>query len=167
MMTVVNEWRQALQGLIIRHPDRRNTVHWDILSSGHFTIGMDRVTSTLSEELWAPFQISTTLLSYFPGNTLARAWVAAAWAGYCQHEALELVTMGDWATRILDPHAEPYPTNPYNRGLRNGFPEVLTPETLYMTLALVISPEQISALATGGMANSGLTPLERLTDVSV
>lgn len=159
-MSTIEQWYDALEGVIVRHPDRRNTVKLELLSGPSLSISMDKVTSTVSEELWSPFQISTVKLSYFPGVDLARKWLAAAWAGYCAHEALELVTVGDWKTRPLDPHEEPYPTNPYNKGLRDGFPVELTPETLRLSLLLVMSPEQVSVLMKD-TAISGLTPEER------
>ena len=116
-------------------------------------VGLDRAWCTSDpEKSRAPFAISTVELAFFPGRDLARAWFTAAWVGYLQHEALELVTVGDLQTKILDPHAEPYPLNPYNRGLRDGLPVRLTPQSMYDALRIVMSGPE----ATGMMRRAGL-----------
>lgn len=110
-------------------------------------VGLDETTCTLTGKVMRDFTISCVRLTYFPGVRLAQAWFAAAWAGYLLHESLELVTLaGDRAAKVLDPHAEPYTTNPINRGLRVGFPVELTPQTLLATLRLVMDPADADAL---------------------
>lgn len=134
-------WRAALAGLEVRHPNGRSRVVLRV-SDGDppsLYIGLDETVCTLTGRTMRDFAISNVRLAYWPGTDLARMWFAAAWAGYCQHEALELVTLaGDRGAKVLDPHAEPYPTNPYNRGLRDGFPVELTPATMIDTLALAM-----------------------------
>lgn len=140
-MTLAAQWWAALAGLEVRHPNGRSRVVLDVLTTEppQLYVGLDETTCTLTGEPRPDFAISTVALTYFPGERLARRWFAAAWAGYCQHEALELVTLaGDRSAKVLDPHAEPYATNPVNRGLRVGFPVALTPWTLVDTLALVM-----------------------------
>lgn len=134
-------WREALGGLEVRHPNGRSRVVLLVHDGDppQLHVGLDETTCTATGETKCDFTISTVRLPYFPGERLARAWLAAAWAGYCQHEALELVTLADdRSVKPLDPHTEPYITNPVNRGLRDGFPVVLTPDTLLDTLALVM-----------------------------
>lgn len=129
-------WRRALESLEIRHPNGRSNVVLRVDDGGSLFIGLDETSCTLTGEPKKNFAISTVKLTFFPGVRLARAWMAAAWCGYLQHEALELVTVGGRA--VLDPHAEPYATNPFNRGLRDGMPVVLTARTMVDTLALVM-----------------------------
>lgn len=134
-------WRDALAALEVRHPNGRSHVVLEIDSNDppRLYVGLDETWCTLTGERKAPFAISTVTLTYFPGARLAQQWFAAAFSGYLQHEALELVTLaGDRNARVLDPHAEPYATNPVNRGLRDGFPVELTPASLLDTLALVM-----------------------------
>jgi hypothetical protein len=134
-------WRDALAGLEVRHPNGRSNVVLRVLDGEppSLYVGLDQTWCTRTGELWAPFTVSCVRLTYWPGAQLAQQWFAAAWSGYLQHEALELVTLaGDRNARVLDPHAEPYATNPVNRGLRDGFPVELTPESLLDTLALVM-----------------------------
>jgi hypothetical protein len=138
---LTEQWAAALRGLEVRHPNGHSEVVLQLLGEDRLRlfVGLDQTWCTLTGARKAPFAISTVTLTYWPGERLARAWFAAAWAGYCQHEALELVTLaGDRAAKVLDPHAEPYPTNPANRGLRDGFPVELTPDSLIDTLALVM-----------------------------
>lgn len=144
---VFKQWRNVLQSMVVRHPDRRSKAEIRLLEGDPpmLYVGLDRGYDTTdpTDEKWrGPFAISTVKLSFFPGENLARKWLAAAWAGYVMHEALEMVTVGDHTTRPLDPHDEPYDTNPFNRSLRDGFPVELTPETLRKTLELVMSAEK-------------------------
>lgn len=143
-MTLAAQWWAALSGLEVRHPNGRSRPVLQVLTTEppQLYVGLDETTCTLTGEPRRDFAISTVALTYFPGERLARRWFAAAWAGYCQHEALELVTLvGDRAAKVLDPHAEPYATNPVNRGLRVGFPVELTPWTLLQTLCLVMDQD--------------------------
>jgi hypothetical protein len=77
-------------------------------------------------------------------HPLVRAWSGAL--ASVQHEALELVTVGDLETRPLCPHAEPYAENPCNRGLRDGLSPELTPESLIGALAVVMDREHAERL---------------------
>lgn len=149
-MTVAESWRGALAGLEVRHPNGRSKVDLTVLNGEppELYVGLDETTCTMTGAVKRPFAISTVKLTYYPGTLQARLWLAAAWAGYCQHEALELVTLaGDRSAKVLDPHAEPYAINPVNRGLRDGFPVELTPTTLAKTLALVMSWDAAAELA--------------------
>ena len=137
---LARQWHDAIEPVILRHPNGRSRVILRLIDGDPpaLYVGLDETTCTLNGAVKRDFAISTVSLTFFPGETLARQWIAAAWAGYCQHEALELATVGDLATKILDPHAEPYATNPYNRGLRDGLPTELTPETLCKALCVVM-----------------------------
>lgn len=148
---VLKRWERALKPLVVRHPDRRSTpvIRFLDIAPPSLYVGLDRgydTTDGTGESSRAPFAISTVKLTYFPGDDLARKWFAAAWFGYCGHEALELVTIGDTVTRPLDPHTEPYETNACNRSLRDGFPTELTPETLRKTLRLVMDDDAVNKL---------------------
>lgn len=140
-------WDDALRGLEVRHPNGRSRVILRVTGGMSLYVGLDETWCTLTGRRMVDFAISTVALMFWPGTTLARRWFAAAWAGYCQHEALELVTLaGDRSVKIIDPHADPYPTNPSNRGLRDGFPVALTPESLLDTLSLVMPRDAAIAL---------------------
>jgi hypothetical protein len=137
-------WRDALAALEVRHPNGRSQVVLRVIDGGppQLYVGLDETTCTLTGETKRDFAISTVKLTYWPGVTLAQQWFAAAWVGYLQHEALELVTIaGDRGRKVLDPHAEPYSTNPLNRGLRVGFPVELEPTSLAETLEMALGDE--------------------------
>jgi hypothetical protein len=140
MGILADQWRTALARLVVRHPNGFSTpiirVHYGNPPVLH--VGLDVAQCTATRERILDFTVSNVKLSFFPGTDLARAWLAAAWVGYLQHEALELVTIDDFQTKVLDPHAEPYAANPVNRGLREGFPLELTHSTMVKTLALVM-----------------------------
>lgn len=134
----VDQWRAALAPVVLRHPNGRSTPVLRLTDGDppQLYVGLDRTWCTRDGHEMTDFAISTVKLTYFPGARLVRMWLAAAWTGYCCHEALELATVNGVA--ILDPHAEPYATNPVNRGLRDGFPVTLTPKTLLASLCLVM-----------------------------
>lgn len=147
---IARAWSAALRCLEVRHPNGRSRAILRVTDGKppELYVGLDETTCTLTGETKRDFAISTVKLTYFPGVDLAQMWLAAAWVGYLQHEALELVTLaGDRSVKILDPHAEPYPTCAVNRGLRDGFPLELTPATLCRTLALVMPWMEAAALA--------------------
>lgn len=106
-----------------------------------FVVAIDNHCDTRgkNDSLWSSFEISNVRLTFFPGVTLARMWIAAAWAGYIQHEALELVEVD--GVNPLDPHAQPDNAIPQNRGLRDGLPPVLNRNTLIDGLAVVMDRE--------------------------
>lgn len=146
---LVRLWADALQSLVIRHPNpaAKPTIQLDGWHSGVSMIMMVYdATDTETDEPHPrnPLIISTVRLTYFPGVRLARQWLAAAWAGLLQHEALELVTCD--GRIVLNPHQEPYTENPWNRGLRDGLPVELTPETLRKALAVVMDPDWADVL---------------------
>lgn len=144
------QWCGALKDVVVRHPDRRSKPIVRITDGAppNLYIGLDKGFDTTSDskKFRSPMAISNVALTFFPGNDLARKWLAAAWFGYCGHESLELVTVGDFVTRPLDPHAEPYVTNACNRSLRDGFPVSLTPETMRATLRLVMDEAEVDKL---------------------
>lgn len=134
-------WRDALAPLILRHPNGRSRVVLRLTcrpDAPRLHVSLDANPCTLTGEIKSDFAISDVKLAHFPGAHLARAWIACAWAGFMMHEALELVTVGDHATQVLPPHAEPYPSNPFNRPLREALPVELTPATLHAALAVVM-----------------------------
>lgn len=134
-----DQWRAALADVVLRHPNGRSVPVLRLIDGDppQLYVGLDRTWCTRDGHEMVDFAISTVALTYFPGAPLAQMWLAAAWVGYLQHEALELATVDGKA--ILDPHAEPYVSNPVNRGLRDGFPVALTPLTLTVALAVVMS----------------------------
>lgn len=149
MSDLAKYWEGALAELDVRHPNGRSQVvlHVSDGAPAILYIGLAETTCTLTDAVMKDFAISNVRLAYWPGARLAQAWFAAAWVGYLQHEALELVTLaGDRAAKVLDPHAAPYATNPLNRGLRVGFPAELTPASLLATLRLVMDPADADAL---------------------
>lgn len=139
-------WYDALRSVVVRHPNGISRPVLRLVDGGvvpHLYVGLDVTTDTSDPtKTFRDFAISTVELLVWPGEQIARAWFAAAWVGYLQHEALELVTVGDLKTKCLDPHAEPYTTNPANRGLRVGFPVHLTWDALVDTLALVMGHDE-------------------------
>lgn len=142
MTTIAEQWERALRPLEVRHPNGRSRCVLRVSDGDPPTlyIGLDETTCTKDGHVMRDFAISSVALCYFPGEALARQWFAAGFVGYLQHEALELVTLA--GAPVLDPHAEPYPENPYNRGLRNGFPVELNPATLFETLLLVMPEDR-------------------------
>jgi len=126
-------WHRALVAVIVRHPDPTSEAELAVLDHPpRLQIAVLDSKDTTDPTNVRRLVISTVDLTYFPGEQLARQWLAAGWAGYLQHEALELVTIGDLTTRPLDPHEAPFR---FDRGLRCGLPVSLTPETLVETLA--------------------------------
>lgn len=143
------KWACALQPCIVRHPTGA-VVRLTLIDGAEPVLRLELDETRDSRDptrVMKRFIISNVTLSYFPGATLARQWLAAAWAGYCQHEALELTTVGNLIDRPLDPHAEPFH---YDRGLRDGLPVRLTPETLERALRVAMEPEHARALMEAG-----------------
>lgn len=144
MPTVAEQWNDALKGLVIRHPNPSARPLLFIENAEvdpvlFLSISNHRDTGDANDPAWDSFTISNVRLTFFPGAKLARMWVAAAWSGYLQHEALELVTVDGVAP--LNPHEQPYRSNPWNRGLRNGFPSVLTRESMINSFAVAMDRE--------------------------
>lgn len=147
-MTLAESWRAALAPLEIRHPNGRSRPVLRVLDGDppSLYVGLDETTCTQDPtRTMRDFAISTVKLMYFPGAELARRWLAAAWVGYLQHEALELVRVD--GVPVLNPHDEPYEACPWNRGLRAGFPVELWPGNIDETLALVMPREAALDLA--------------------
>lgn len=145
---LTRQWADALEHVIVRHPNRSITPVLTLddgaIPNLHFEL--DANPSSDTDEIISPFRITNVKLSFFPGTSLARKWLAAAWACFLQHEALELVTVGDLKTRALDPHE--------NRGrldhvFHTGLPFTLTPETLLGALATAIPREEALELIRG------------------
>lgn len=143
-MILAEQWRAALADVVIRHPNRESRVFVTISDEAMLMLSLDATRDSRDpNHVMTPFVISNVQLTYFPGERLARQWLAAAWAGYIQHEALELVTIGGTTKRPLDPHQPPFV---FDRGLRDGLPVELTPETLISSLAAVMPRETAEAL---------------------
>lgn len=138
---MLSKWRSTIAGVTLRHPNGISRPVLRLIDGDplRLYVGLDETRCTRDGHAMGDFAISTVTLTYFPGERLARIWLAAAWVGYLQHEALELVTIDGRA--VIDPHAEPYATNPANRGLRDGLPVELTPETLVAALVLIMGRE--------------------------
>lgn len=131
-------WERALRPLVVRHPNRESQAVLTLIdgTAPSLQVALDKTVDSRDPTIeMRRFIISNVKLTFWPGEFLARAWFAAAWGGYIQHEALELVTIGDTVTRPLDPHAPPYTCD---RGLREGLPVELTPATLLSSLAVVM-----------------------------
>lgn len=138
---LTEQWRDALAPVVLRHPNGQSRVILRLTcrpDAPRLHVSLDRNPCTVTGKIQTDFAISDVGLTFFPGERLARMWIACAWVGFLSHEALELVTIGDYATKVLDPHAEPYATNPQNRPLREALPAMLTPETLLRALAVVM-----------------------------
>lgn len=146
-------WAGALQPLVIRHPNGWSRVVLTITDGPAPNLMVhlhETCDSRDSSKRMSRFIISNVKLTYFPGVDLAQKWVAAAFAGYVLHEALELVSFADLSTRPLDPHCETSPGHyAYDKGLRDGLPIELNPATLIQTLAVVMSTDAAVALAGG------------------
>jgi hypothetical protein len=146
--SLAGKWADALRDVSIRHPDPRSAVEVELTAGDppSLCIRVDVAydTTQLDREI-RPLVVSCVGLPYFPGERLAREWLAAAWASYMCHEALELVQLPDGA-RIIDPHGNVR----HDRCLRVGLPTSLTPIALEQALGVIMSPE--SALAMIGAA---------------
>lgn len=145
-MSLADKWRKAMASVRITHIDP--TCEPVIAVSGgdldlSVSVIVRNARDTTDQDRRWELTVSTVKLSYWPGETLAQAWIAAAWAGYIQHEALELVKVA--GVRVLDPHLEPFT---YDRGLRCGFPPILTPRTLAETLTLVMDERDVDIYIT-------------------
>jgi hypothetical protein len=142
---LTRQWAAALDGVIIRHPNRGITpiltLEGGAAPNLHFEL--DANPSSDADETIAPFRITNVRLTYFPGVRAARAWLAAAWGCFLQHEALELVTVGDLRTRVLDPHAT---RATLDYVFHTGLPFTLTPESLLAALATAIPRADAVAL---------------------
>lgn len=146
-MTLTDHWRAALAKLRVRHADREATPCLEIHDGPKpaLFVCVNNTRDTVTDERLGSLAVSTVTLTYWPGEAVALRWLAAAWAGYIQHEALELVTLED-GTRPIDPHAHPR----FDRGLRHGLPVELTPKTLLETFEAVMPPEVAAEMAHGG-----------------
>jgi hypothetical protein len=140
---MTGEWKAAVAKLRVRHADREATPIFEIEPgdppSLHVRVLNTR--DTVTDERIASLAISSVRLRCWPGETVALRWLAAAWAGYCQHEALELVTAD--GKRPIDPHA----SCRLDRGLRNGLPVELTAETLLQTFEAVMPADVAAEMA--------------------
>lgn len=148
------QWAAALDGLDVRHHDPLVEVALQLSNEVTPSLAIwvmnpiDTAKSTV--ERMKMLAISTTRLTFFPGAWLARIWIAVGWAGYVQHEALELVTVH--GVRPCDPHAPaatvPHRLSPFarDRGLRDGLPPELTPLTLQRALETAMDAEIAEAL---------------------
>jgi hypothetical protein len=145
---LARRWCAALSGLVIRHHDPAVRVEVAItdeeLPQLSLTVFNCVDTSVPHEKRLESLAISTVRLTHWPGEDLAGIWMAVAWAGYLQHEALEMVSTA--GVRCLDPHAArdaPHRLRPYavDRGLRDGLPVELTPDSLRRALETAMDPD--------------------------
>lgn len=153
---LVRLWADALAPVTIRHPNPTAKPAVQLVGQGdHFArlsvMVYDALcTATDEPHESSPLLVSQVQLSFFPGARLARQWIAAAWAGYLQHEALELVTVD--GRIVLNPHEEPKDANPWNRGLRDGLPVVLDKLSLTKALGVVMDSDWAQILVSLGEA---------------
>jgi hypothetical protein len=138
------QWAEALDGIIVRHPNRSITPMFTLHDAPEPSLAfeLDANPSSDSDETIAPFRITNVKLTFFPGVRAARAWLAAAWGCFLQHEALELVTVGDLRTRVLDPHAT---RATLDYVFHTGLPFTLTRDSLLAALTTAIP--RVDALA--------------------
>lgn len=149
---LTRQWADALEHVIVRHPNRSITPILTLTDSMEpdLAFELDTNPSSDADETISPFRITNVRLSFFPGAIAARAWLAAAWACFLQHEALELVTVDDLKTRVLDPHE--------NRArldyvFHTGLPFVLTPDSLLDALATAIPRSDAMELISGSQVS--------------
>ncbi len=147
-MTLREQWDGALSRVVIRHIDPTCRPDLTVLGTDdapalRMTV-LDARDTRDQGKRFDCLEVNTTKLTYWPGNSVAQAYIAAAWAGYLMHEALELVTESGAA--VLDPHREPFA---YDRGLRIGMPRELTPQTLRAALEIVMLPDAADAIIRG------------------
>jgi hypothetical protein len=137
---LTRQWAAALEHVIVRHPNRKITplLTLDDGAEPNLHFELDANPSSDSDETIAPFRITNVRLTFFPGARAAQAWLAAAWGVFLQHEALELVTVGDFKTRCLDPHET---RERLDHVFHTGLPFTLTPETLLAALTTAIPRE--------------------------
>lgn len=152
---LTRQWADALEHVIVRHPNRNVGLQLTLEDelNPRLTFTIDANPSSDSDEVISPFNITSVRLMFFPGVRLAQQWLAAAWGCFLQHEAMELVTVGDFKTRVLDPHtARPWLDHMFHK----GFPFELTPETLLIALTTAVPHEVALRLIeedrTGGAA---------------
>lgn len=148
-MTLLERWINALDGIVVRHIDPTCTPVLEVVGTDdaptlRVSVANARDTSEQSRR-FDVLTVQSVRLSYWPGQACAQAWIAAGWAGYLMHEALELVTA--CGGRPLDPHEPPFT---YDRGLRVALPKVLTPETMRRALETVMYPEAATFLIEQG-----------------
>lgn len=142
-MTIADQWRSVVARLRVRHADREAVPMFEVFDGEPPTLFVHVINArdTVTDARLPDLAVSSVALTFWPGDTLALRWLAAAWAGYVQHEALELVTLED-GTRPIDPHAAAR----FDRGLRNGLPVVLTPETMRETFLAVMPVDVVEEM---------------------
>ena len=141
---LTRQWADALEHVIVRHPNRsvKLLLLLEDERTPRLTFSLEANPSSNTDEVITPFNIVNVRLTYFPGVTLARQWLAAAWGCFLQHEGLELVTVGDFKNRVLDPHG----TRARLDVFHVGFPFDLTPESLFLALAQAVTAEEAHKL---------------------
>lgn len=134
---LTRQWAAALEPCIVRHPNRSITPVLTLNDAPEPVLDfeLDANPSSDADETIAPFRITNVRLTFFPGVRAARAWLAAAWGCFLQHEALELVTVGDLRTRVLDPHAT---RATLDHVFHTGLPFTLTPDSLLAALMTAV-----------------------------
>lgn len=144
---LTRQWAAALENVVVRHPNRDISLVLTLEDAPMpcLTFELDTNLNSENDEIISPFMITNVTLTYFPGVMLARQWLAAAWAGFVSHEALELVTVGDSKTRVMDPHETRARLNVFHISL----PFQLTPETLFDALVQAVSRPEAEKLMPG------------------
>lgn len=145
---MIDLWRKAMTDVQILHVDPTCEPKIDIYGTADkpfLKVFVRNARDTVCQERrLGELTISCVRLTFWPGTEAAQKWIAAAWAGYMQHEALELVMVDN--ARILDPHQ----SADHDRGVRLGFPGVLTPETMEQALSLVMHRDLAAQIVSGG-----------------
>lgn len=138
-------WADALADVIVRHPNRAVTPVMR-LQDGHVPVlsfELEANQCSNDDSVISPFHITDVQLHCFPGVVAARAWVAAAWACFAHHEAMELVTVGDLRTRVLDPHE---PGTRFDHMFNVAFPRRLTLDSLLAALCTAVPRAEALAI---------------------
>lgn len=136
-------WADALTGVVVRHLNPVLTPMLTLEDSPEPMLHIEIDKNPDSRDpavMFEPFRVTNVRLAFFPGETLARKWLAVAWAGFMFHEALELVTSADFRDRVVDPHESP---ELLEWNFHRAFPRRLTRESMIETLATAIPPDQL------------------------
>ncbi len=146
-MSLFDLWEDAVASMEILHLDPTCEPVISVLDAPEprLSIAVLNARDTARQDRRIPrLEVATVRVTYWPGETLAKTWLAIAWSGYIQHAALELVFADHM--RVVDPHVNPE----LQHGLRLGFPAVLTPETLANTLEIALTHDLVVKMILAG-----------------
>lgn len=137
-------WESAIASMSVKHVDPTVRVDWMMLGSPdepRLQIKVIGARDSRDQERRMDIHVHTMNLRMWPGLTIARTFLACAWATYFQHEALELCHVDD--ELVWDPHRAPYV---YDQGFRGGMCVDVSPESIERTLSIVMGAENARRL---------------------